>query len=222
MTGAQRFVDGLRGLETEGKELLARHGWDGSNFPDTYPDTAQYLRILTSAMAIVRSACGEESPYVLQLKRIATTKESAGNGFYLPNVVGVIEAARRDLESGFLDSLRLLVSAEVLSDFLEQARALLDASYHVPAASLAGAVLEDTLRRLAARANLTIPAKTTINQLNSDLARAGVYSKLTQKQITAWADVRNNSDHGNFADVHLADVADMLRWVERFAEEQLK
>ena len=63
---------------------------------------------------------------------------------------------------------------------------------------------------------------TSIEALNMELARSSVYDKLTQKEITAKADLRNNADHGLFDKVRQPDVEDMLRWFWRFASERLR
>ena len=56
--------------------------------------------------------------------------------------------------------------------------------------------------------------------MNADLAKAGVYNKLTQKRITAIADIRNNAAHGNWDQFDRADVKDMIDWVANFVEAQ--
>lgn len=117
--------------------------------------------------------------------------------------------------------VRAMVAAEVLDDFLEQAEHLLEQGFHVPAASLAGAVLEDTLRKLSEAKGISVPDKTSIDKLNAELAKAGVYDKLVLKRITAIADVRNNADHGNFDKSEKEDVEDMLKWVRRFSADFL-
>jgi len=61
-----------------------------------------------------------------------------------------------------------------------------------------------------------------IDSLNKDLAKNGLYDKLTQKMITAYADIRNNADHGNFKLVKKEDVDDMIKWVLRFVNENLQ
>ena len=109
----------------------------------------------------------------------------------------------------------------MLDDFLSQAEALLEQGFHAAAASLAGAVLEDTLRRLCDKNSISYGTKTKIDSLNSDLAKANAYDKLIQKEITAKADLRNNADHGHFAKVRAEDVADMVRWIRRFVTDYL-
>lgn len=132
-----------------------------------------------------------------------------------------MEAAFRDFNEGFLFDLCSLVAAELFSDFLDQAEHLLSEDYYVPAASLAGAVLEDSLRKLCHRRDLPVPAKTTIESLNMELAKASVYDKLVQKQITALADIRNNADHGKFDKFTKADVEDMIKRIRRFDADYL-
>lgn len=62
--------------------------------------------------------------------------------------VGILKALKADIGSGFLTDVRELVTAEILTDFLEMAKHLLDAGYKDPSASLIGAVLEDGLRKM--------------------------------------------------------------------------
>jgi hypothetical protein len=118
--------------------------------------------------------------------------------------------------------LRALVAAELIGDFTDQAEALVQEGYHVPAASLIGAVLEDALRKLCGVKSIPVPDKTKIDHLNAELARAGVYDKLIQKRITALADIRNNADHGHFDKFKREDVEDMVRWVRRFTADFLR
>lgn len=208
-------------LVEEGRHILQRAGWDGDEF-QKYPAEDDYYRFRTESMNLVRRSCGEDSDHYRELKRIAETKETSRNSFYFVHCLGVLEAAQRDYEAGLLFDMRALITAEVLADFIEQAEALLDAGYYVPAASLAGAVLEDTLRKLCQRHNLAIPQSTKIDRLNVELARAGVFDKLIQKQITVQADIRNNADHGHFDKFARSDVEDMVKWIRGFTAEYLK
>lgn len=146
----------------------------------------------------------------------------SSNPYFFSHSYGILEAAFRDFSDDFLFDLRTLVRADLLDDFLAQAEVLLNDGYHVPAASLAGAVLEDTLRRMCDERRITYPQKTKIDALNSLLAKDSAYNKLTQKEITAKADIRNNADHGKFDQFKEADVLDMVTWVRRFVEENLK
>lgn len=155
------------------------------------------------------------------LKRLAESKETANVSYFFPPCLGVLEAAQRDFAAGALFDMRALISAEILGDFVEQAEALLEAGYWHPAASLSGAVLEDTLRKLCAKRGVPVPDTTKIDRLNADLAKAGVYDKLVQKRITALADIRNNADHGHFDKFTKEDVDDFVKWLRRFSADYL-
>ncbi len=117
--------------------------------------------------------------------------------------------------------LRALVATELLGELLDQAKLLNAEGYHVAAASLAGAVLEATLRRLCL-ARGSIPEKTNISRLNDALAKAEAYDKPTQKRITALAEIRHNADHGHFGKVRREDVEEMVKWIRRFAFQHLR
>lgn len=212
---------GFARLIAEGRQILDHAGWKNGQYY-SHPEYNDYLRFRTEAMNLVRRSCGEKSDHYRELKRLAEAKESSNNSFFLVHCFGVLEAAQRDFDGGMLFDMRSLIAAELLGDFLEQSEALLQAGYHVPAASLAGAVLEDTLRKLCEKSSIATPASTKLDQLNAELARAGIYDKLVQKRITALADIRNNADHGHFDKFKKADVDDMVKWVQRFSADYLQ
>ena len=133
----------------------------------------------------------------------------------------ILKAAKTDIEGGYLKRLEMLVSADVFSDFLEMSGHLLEQGYKAPAASLVGAVLEDGLRKITVGNNITLKSKEDINSLNQKRSDVKVYSRLTQKNIQVWNDIRNNSDHGNFDEFKEDDVKNMLKGVQDFLEEYL-
>jgi hypothetical protein len=208
-------------LLEEGRRILQTGGWDGNNM-QRHPPMHDYFRFRTAAMNLINCSCSESSDHYSGLKRLAEAEDSANSAYYLIHCFGIVEAAQRDFEAGLLFDMRALISAELLGDFIEQAETLLSAEYHVPAASLAGAVLEDTLRKLCERHGVPVPQSTKVDSLNTELARANVYNKLVQKRITALADIRNNADHGHFDKFKKEDVEDMVKWVRAFAADYLK
>jgi uncharacterized protein (UPF0332 family) len=81
--------------------------------------------------------------------------------------------------------------------------------------------LEDGLRKLYQRNSLALPAKVTIDPMNVELAKTGIYNKLVQKKVTALADLRNKAAHGEWTEFTDKDVEDMIRDVRRFMEDYL-
>jgi hypothetical protein len=136
------------------------------------------------------------------------------------NGLGILRAVSGDLSSGWLNDIRTLVSAEVFNDLLEQAEQLQQAGYKDAAAVLAGAVLERHLRAMCVRRVIGLLKPNgkhkMINDLNDELGKGGAYNALKKKQITAWADLRNNAAHGNTTAYTDSDVDALLRDVSDF------
>lgn len=52
--------------------------------------------------------------------------------------------------------------------------------------------------------------------MNTDLSSAGVYSKLDQKSITAWLDLRNKAAHGKYDEYSQEQVVVVVSGVRDF------
>jgi hypothetical protein len=126
------------------------------------------------------------------------------------------DAARENFDGGYLSSVRNMVRAEVFGSELEQAEELLKSGYAAAAAVIAGTVLETTLRDLCAKHG--IAPSTSLDAMNSALAKASEYSNLVQKQVTAMAGVRNAAAHGDKIKFRAEDVEPMIREIGRFID----
>lgn len=220
MQNVEKIKNKFEKLLSEGRGILSKSGWNERNF-NTFPSDVDYLRFRTESLNLIERVCGKDSSHYKELWNIATDKEMKHRSNYFTMCVGILEAAYNDFNDDFLFDMKSLVSAELLGNFLEQAEVLLENGYHIPAASLAGAVLEDSLRKISEKNGIKVPEKTKIDKLNIELAKAGVYNKLTQKEITAKADIRNNADHGHYKQFTEDDVKDMIKWIRSFEEKHL-
>lgn len=220
MENLEKIEQKFQKLIAEGKSILDRCGWNGQEWRN-YPSEIDYLRFRTESLNLISRVCGKDSEHYEALKNIAENEKMTSNPLYFHMCYGILEAAYNDFKEGFMFDLRSLISAELLGDFLEQAETLFEQRYYIPAASLAGAILEDSLRKLCEKHGITVPEKTTINKLNIELAKADVYNKLIQKEITAKADIRNNADHGHYDEFTKDDVGSMIKWIRRFEAEHL-
>jgi len=171
---------------------------------------------VTSCQNILQRVFGTESAHYQNF-----TKETAEYVTFSPaeSALGILRAAKDDYEHDHLFDVRQLIQAEVFDDFLEQAQHLFDSGYYQPAAVVAGSVLEDGLRKLCDRHGVPLPDKPKLDKMNADLAKQGVYSKLKQKQITAFADLRNKAAHGQWDQFTKDDVPPMLDGVRHFMEK---
>ncbi len=141
------------------------------------------------------------------------------NGFIAEPLLGILRALRADYAAGYLASVEELIHADVFSDFIEMAEHLLTQGYKDPSAVLIGSVLEEHLRKLCLKNSLPVSVGSShkkADTLNADLTGASVYSKLDQKSITAWLDLRNKAAHGKYAEYTKDQVQLMLDGVRNF------
>lgn len=178
--------------------------------------------LTTAARAVVDRVVGSRSVYGIQVTRILEGGEPTPNQIAL--LSGVLFALRDDIASGYLDSLVETIHAEVFSDFLSQAAYLHSEGYKDPAAVVAGSVLENHLRQLAAKyavdVEATNPRGDTMPKkadgLNADLVKANAYGKLDQKSVTAWLDLRNKAAHGNYNEYTADQVGLLIQGIRDF------
>ena len=179
---------------------------------------------------MIRKLYGEESQYARSWKQVLAT-----NGFsnihsnhfqHVSELCGILKGVQHDLKSGMLADFKRLLQAEIFADFLEMAEHLLNTGYKDAAAVLLGAVLEDSLRKLATAVGVSTVAPSgkpmTIDPLNVAIAKEGTYNPLVQKQITSWAGLRNDAAHGNFPNYDLEQVRQMLLFVQKFCSDYLR
>ena len=176
-------------------------------------------------MGIIRDA-----HYFEMFKTVTQTRQfnilNHRNHRHVADMVGIFKGVEHDIKSGMLANFRSLIQAEIFADFLEMAEHLHREGYKDAAAVLLGAVLEDSLRKVAdANGVSTLNAKGkphTIDPLNAALAKQGAYNALVQKQITSWANLRNDAAHGHFGKYDDAQVQQMLIFVQKFCADHLK
>lgn len=145
---------------------------------------------------------------------------------HLVVMYGALEAVKYELENGLLDKLTGLIQADIFADFLEMGEHLLKGGYKDAAAVIIGSVLEDSLRKLCVVNGVKTKndkgKNLTIEPLNIELVRAEIYNQLVKKQITSWADLRNNAAHGHFDEYDSNQVQNMLQFVTSFTVDYLK
>ena len=156
--------------------------------------------LVTRCVAAVHRISGKESHYSMEIQRLV--EEHPALHLHTSSVIGVAKALRSDLRAGHLQTLVQLANAAIFADFLEMASHLLDSQYKDAAAVIVGATLESHLRELSTNRGLPIQnngAPLKADKLNAELAKAGAYSGIDQKNVIAWLGLRNSAAHGEFA-----------------------
>lgn len=213
----KKIVDRLTELIQQGEKIAkaTKHYPNGSF---SYQSEAS-IQWKVSCLSFFKVVFGNENIYYDQFEiTFNRNMQRQNSGPFFGECVSVVRAAKDDYENGYLFSIRTLIEAEVFDDFLEQAEHLLSQGYFTASAVIAGSVLEDGLRKLCAKNGITLSAKPKLDTMNADLAKAGVYNLLKQKQITALADLRNKAAHG-LGGFTKDDVQAMIKDVRRFMED---
>lgn len=194
----------------------SRHA-DCSDLPDS-----DLTLLAARARAAIDRITGSSSTYA----RDATESMSRNTYFSAQTLalVGVVEALKADIQGGYLETLRELLHAELFSDFLDMADHLLAEGYKDAAAVIGGSSLESHLRQLCVKNGIPVITTTSskgtrqkkADTLNSELAAASVFSKLDQKSVTSWLDLRNKAAHGHYTEYTKEQVALFLQALQDF------
>jgi hypothetical protein len=216
---ANLFSEQLESLVKEFAEFRARSEHDDCS--DVMSET-KAVELATRAYAAIERVTGKNSIYSRRAEEIRT--KNAYEQLKVMRLVGVLQSLSADLTAGYLRSLEELVHGELFGDFLDMAQHLVQSGYKDAGAVVAGSSLEAHLRQLAKRfgvptENTTVrgsiePKKADL--LNSDLVKAGAYSGLDQKNVTAWLDLRNKAAPGRYAEYQREQVEIMIDAVRNF------
>ncbi|MDR3244749.1 MAG: DUF4145 domain-containing protein [Elusimicrobiota bacterium] len=161
---------------------------------------------------LILNACGKDSEHYKELSVLDQQKGwIASNVSLLNRIEPVFHAAKDDYINGYLNSAEYLIQAELFDNELEQAKELLKNNYYIAAAVIAGTVLETSLHELCKKNNVIIAS---LNRMNDDLAKNGIYNSLIHKQIIALAGIRNSAAHGKKDEFTPNQVEDMIQQIE--------
>ncbi len=213
----ERLLIQVKEVQQEFISLLSRSQHDDvSDLPET-----EVIRFNTRARALIHRIGATNSAYVKQCEEIVN--HGGFPGFMARRLAGVVDSLGADISAGFLETQRELIHGELFADFLEMAQHLLGEGYKDASAVITGSSLEAHLRQLATKSGLEVQVGKGNNispkkadRLNSDLAKANIYSILDQKSITAWLDLRNKAAHGHYDQYDKAQVGLMISGVRDF------
>jgi hypothetical protein len=185
----------------------------------------------TLALAVLHDTTGTGHPLA------AAIRPAVEKGDWI-SLTGSCRTVVTLFKDGGLQSPRLRIAHEIDADILVVAKNQLRAVEATadPAqkqmrlaigAFLAGAALEDAMRRLCDSKGIVYDmTNTSLSKLQQTLYSPGkgveVITPADNKNITAWGETRNNADHGHFQALSLTDVTVMTMGVEEFLNRHLQ
>lgn len=164
----------------------------------------EIMSLRTRITATVKRITGTSSEYYNQIGEI-NKRKNLNDYKKLKYLIGPLDALYKDIQKDYIKTLSELIHGDVFSDYLDMANHLLNEGYKDAAAVITGSTLEENLRKLCQKTNISIQIQTKVglrpkkaDQMNSELSKQNVYTKSEQKQITAWLGLRNDAAHGNY------------------------
>jgi len=175
----------------------------------------EMVAIYTRMRATIERLTPKGSSYLREACQIKSY-----SGRMIISYAGILQAIKADYNAGYLQKVEDLIQADVFENFLEMADELLLKKYKDSAAVVAGATLEEHIRKLANNAGIPIldlkQKKRKFDEMSIDLVKAGVFSESQRKIISGWYAVRSEAAHGNYANVINTDVKNMIQGIREF------
>ena len=219
LTTLKQFSDRINQLIDIANRTLATKQTSSGRFSSSRVDSELFVEFRTSSLSFILNLYGEKHPYYKDFNEIVERASPHDT----ERSRGILNSIKTEIDGGWLVTLKGVVSAEIFSDFLEMANHLLKEGYKDPAAVMIGSVLEEHLRQLCGKNGIPTehtktgkPVSKKADLLNAELAGAGVYNKLDQKNVTAWLDLRNKAAHGKYGEYSQQQVEFMLQTVTEF------
>jgi len=194
-------------------------------YSDTSPaknNTIELQKLLSMAQAAINRAGVLDPPHLKNAEEILALTTPA-DSYKLDKLMGIMQSLRFSIQNGYVEGMKELIHGEVFEDFLEMAQHLFEEGYKDPAAVIVGASLESHLRNLSLKNGIATFISTPkgdrpkkADRMNAELSKAGCYSKLDMKSVTAWLDLRNKAAHGNFDQYTIEQVGLMISGVRNF------
>jgi len=170
-----------------------------------------------SGLSLLSRIFGISSEYYKSFKSEVTSPGSSRT----KRGLGILSAAAADLQGNWIETTGGAISSEILTDFLHMAKNHLDGNNLPGVAVLAGAVLEEHLRRLCLANNISIindrsasaAAKKPL-QLSSEAYKKKIYDRNQYKKLISWLELCNSAD-----ELSGKKIEDMLVGIGEFLKE---
>jgi hypothetical protein len=177
---------------------------------------------MSSAANLVTFLAPPGSYFRDELQRITTNDQLRGGAPWalVQKTQGLLQAIKDEAGHGLLTKLEYIAVATAFDDFLDHAEAFHKANKAREAGVLAAIVLEDTIKRIAAKNNVA-SAGVSLEQLIDELVKANVFTPVKAKRIKGYAGVRNPALHAEWDKFDIRDAGDLIAGTRELIESYL-
>lgn len=175
-----------------------------------YIDDGVYHGFRSGSLSFLEATFGANHAYY---KEFDKTVISNGVSF-ISSGQHILQAAKAEIEGGWLFTLKGVVSAEIFGDFIALAKQTLDENKDV-AAVLVCAALEDALKRVAIQKGLGVEDKDMSEVINA-LKANGVIKGAQAPIAKGYAKLRNKAFHAEWDKIEKPEVSSAIGFTEQF------
>ncbi len=221
-------MDPREGMETRLKKLIEEGERFRADFLNGYryrwyrysPLNTGYALWKAACLELVREAFGAESALYLEMYAVEGDYARSAPGSVFSFFMNSLKKAALELRPGPA-AVRSSYAADTLEDFLSRAEALAGKGHYISAASLAGAVLEDLLRRLCEVHGVFCAENASLEAVNDRLHGAGVYDAAVRREVALHAGLRRTAELCYADKLNGRNVGAMIAWIREFARGRL-
>lgn len=219
-----QILERLTALTETGRKLLGQRGSDGDH-PQYWvgdhliPEAQAWI---TSVASLATLLAPPGSYFLDEVKRI-TSNENLKAGVpwsSVQKVLGLLLSLNEEARQGLLRKIEYAVFATAFDDFLDHAEAFHKGNMAREAGVLAAIVLEDTIKRIAAKNNI-LSAGLSLEQLVDALVNAQVFTLVKAKRVKAYAGVRNPALHAEWDKFDIRDAGELIAGTRELIEHFL-
>jgi len=207
----------ISALEKRVQELIELARTSGS---DVMTRTNQ---VYQGTLTVLLTVYGPESYQIKTLQRIAEQtilRDPVHNQqaeVLTIHIMGTLRNLKAEIDAGFIGSLQKRLAGEVLTDFIQLAKAILDESGEKGknvAAVLAAAAYEDTIRRMGA-AFAGVMGRNDLEDVIKALKKIGVLQSPQLGIAVSYLKFRNDALHADWEKIELPSIHSVLAFVKQ-------
>jgi hypothetical protein len=179
-----------------------------------------YSRWKKDCLELVRDAFGEKSAYYLELGKAEKGYSPLAPGSVFSYFMTTLRKAGEEFRRVPAPAARPEYASDLMEDFLVRAEGMAAKGHYISAATLAGTVLEDVMRKLCKAHGVFYAENVTLEAINDKLLKAGVYDAAWHSETSQRIGLRRTAELCYTDKINSRNVLDMIGWLRIFMRGQ--
>lgn len=217
MKNQEQLIAQATAIITMGEKVLGTEFGTGQS--KSLVNEIQFHDFRISSLSYLSRVFGETSSYYQSFR----TEVSHHTASRTRRGIGMLTAAKRDLQGDWLETASGAVCRKILTDMLRLAQIQLDQSHYLAAAVIGGTILEQQLQNLCQARGIAIHneiqgkavAKRGL-QLTGEAYKKKLYDRQENKTIMSWLELYEAAAAGNHELTTADGVKSMLKGLKTF------